>query len=126
MFYGSPNGVPPKRPLSLLRLLREIRIDLTEERKAISRYVNVSISSAPGFQFLLEGGRIMAMVFWFCFRKQVWATFPRQDEAIKFEKRHDNARVFSYQDHFSGQRRFLVSTYDEFWNRFPFSLTLID
>ncbi|XP_018472379.2 uncharacterized protein LOC108843646 isoform X1 [Raphanus sativus] len=87
VFYGSPSGVPPKRPLSLLRLLREIRIDLTEERKAISR-------------------------------KQVWATFPRQDEAIKFEKRHDNARVFSYQDHFSGQRRFLVSTYDEFWNRY--------
>ncbi|KAL0728846.1 hypothetical protein Bca4012_024939 [Brassica carinata] len=87
VFYGSPNGVPPKRPLSLLRLLREIRIDLTEERKAISR-------------------------------KQVWATFPRQDEAIKFEKRHENVRVFSYQDHFSGQRRFLVSTYEEFWKRY--------
>ncbi|KAG2280748.1 hypothetical protein Bca52824_051968 [Brassica carinata] len=87
VFYGSPNGVPPKRPLSLLRLLREIRIDLTEERKAISR-------------------------------KQVWATFPRQDEAVKFVKRHENARVFSYQDHFSGQRRFLVSTYEEFWNRY--------
>lgn len=40
VFYGSPNGVPPKRPLSLLRLLREIRIDLTEERKAISRYMH--------------------------------------------------------------------------------------
>lgn len=39
VFYGSPNGVPPKRPLSLLRLLREIRIDLSEERKAISRYM---------------------------------------------------------------------------------------
>lgn len=37
VFYGSPNGVPPKKPLSLLRLLREIRIDLSEERKAISR-----------------------------------------------------------------------------------------
>ncbi|XP_006401781.2 DNA-directed primase/polymerase protein [Eutrema salsugineum] len=87
VFYGSPNGVPPKRPLSLLRLLREIRIDLSEERKAISR-------------------------------KGVWATFPRQDEAIKFEKRHENVRVFSYQDHFSGQRRFLVSTYEEFWKRY--------
>ncbi|CAH8279408.1 unnamed protein product [Arabidopsis lyrata] len=87
VFYGSPNGVPPKRPLSLLRLLREIRIDLSEERKAISR-------------------------------KGVWATFPRQDEAIKFGKRHDNVRIFSYQDHFSGQRRFLVSTYEEFWNRY--------
>lgn len=58
-----------------------------------------------------------------CFRKQVWATFPRQDEAVKFVKRHESARVFSYQDHFSGQRRFLVSTYEEFWNRFPFLLT---
>ncbi|KAL1206731.1 hypothetical protein V5N11_027289 [Cardamine amara subsp. amara] len=87
VFYGSPNGVPPKKPLSLLRLLREIRIDLSEERKAISR-------------------------------KGVWATFPRQDEAIKFEKRHDNVRIFSYQDHFSGQRRFLVSSYEEFWKRY--------
>ncbi|KFK26881.1 hypothetical protein AALP_AA8G305600 [Arabis alpina] len=87
VFYGSPNGVPPKRPLSLLRLLREIRIDLSEERKAISR-------------------------------KGVWATFPRQEEAIKFEKRHDNVRIFSYQDHFSGQRRFLVSTYEELWKRY--------
>ncbi|CAA0409414.1 unnamed protein product [Arabidopsis thaliana] len=87
VFYGSPNGVPPKKPLSLLRLLREIRIDLSEERKAISR-------------------------------KGVWATFPRQEEAIKFEKRHDNVRIFSYQDHFSGQRRFLVSSYEEFWKRY--------
>ncbi|CAH2070201.1 unnamed protein product [Thlaspi arvense] len=87
VFYGSPNGVPPKRPLTLLRLLREIRIDLSEERKAISR-------------------------------KGVWATFPRQDEAIKFEKRHENVRVFSYQEHFSGQRRFLVSSYEEFWKRY--------
>ncbi|XP_019088763.1 PREDICTED: DNA-directed primase/polymerase protein-like [Camelina sativa] len=88
VFYGSPNGVPPKRPLSLLRLLREIHIDLSEERKAISS------------------------------RKGVWATFPRQDEAIKFGKRHDNVRIFSYQDHFSGQRRFLVSSYEEFWKRY--------
>ncbi|XP_023644369.1 DNA-directed primase/polymerase protein isoform X2 [Capsella rubella] len=87
VFYGSPNGVPPKRPLSLLRLLREIRIDLSEERKAISR-------------------------------KGVWATFPRQDEAMKFGKKHDNVRIFSYQDHFSGQRRFLVSSYEEFWKRY--------
>ncbi|CAN8302132.1 unnamed protein product [Cochlearia groenlandica] len=87
VFYGSPNGVPPKRPLSLLRLLREIRIDLSEERKAISR-------------------------------KEVWATFPRQDEAIKFGKRHENVQIFSYQDHCSGQRRFLVSTYEEFWKRY--------
>lgn len=61
-------------------------------------------------------------------RKEVWATFPRQDEAINFEKRHENVRIFSYQDHFSGQRRFLVSTYEEFWKRFLFlpSLTFLE
>ncbi|VFQ67577.1 unnamed protein product [Cuscuta campestris] len=29
-----------------------------------------------------------------------------------------NARVFSYQDHLNGQRRFLVSTYEDFWRRY--------
>ncbi|KAG8381247.1 hypothetical protein BUALT_Bualt06G0102700 [Buddleja alternifolia] len=48
----------------------------------------------------------------------VWATFPRQDDAMKFVKQHTNARVFSYQDHMNGQRRFLVSTYKEFWQRY--------
>lgn len=33
VFYGSPHGVPPKRPARLLRLLREIRIDLAEQNK---------------------------------------------------------------------------------------------
>ncbi|XVF53526.1 hypothetical protein PTKIN_Ptkin05aG0106000 [Pterospermum kingtungense] len=87
IFYGSPHGVPPKRPLSLLRLLREIRIDLSEQEKS-----NL--------------------------RTEVWATFPRQDEAVKFAKRHANAHVFSYQDHCSGQRRYLASTYKEFWKRY--------
>ncbi|TYG42949.1 hypothetical protein ES288_D12G297700v1 [Gossypium darwinii] len=87
IFYGSPHGVPPKRPLSLLRLLREIHIDLSEQEKS-----NL--------------------------RTQVWATFPRQDEAVKFAKVHANAHVFSYQDHYSGQRRYLASTYEEFWKRY--------
>ncbi|XVE64290.1 hypothetical protein DITRI_Ditri07aG0089000 [Diplodiscus trichospermus] len=87
IFYGSPNGVPPKRPLSLLRLLREIHIDLSEQEKS-----NL--------------------------RTELWATFPRQDEAVKFAKRHANAHVFSYQDHYSGQRRYLASTYEEFWKRY--------
>lgn len=52
-----------------------------------------------------------------CVREEVWTTFPRQDEAMKFAKQHMNARVFSYQDHMNGQRRFLVSTYKEFWRR---------
>ncbi|KAM4076281.1 hypothetical protein ACJW30_12G050900 [Castanea mollissima] len=87
VFYGSPNGVPPKRPSSLLQLLHQIRVDLSEQNKSSSR-------------------------------KEIWATFPRQDEAMKFAKGHMHVRVFSYQDHFSGQRRFLVSTYKEFWQRY--------
>ncbi|XP_017972925.1 PREDICTED: DNA-directed primase/polymerase protein isoform X1 [Theobroma cacao] len=87
IFYGSPHGIPPKRPLSLLRLLHEIRIELSEQEK-------------------------------FNLRTEVWATFPRQDEAVKFAKGHANALVFSYQDHYSGQRRYLASTYEEFWKRY--------
>ncbi|PHT43369.1 hypothetical protein CQW23_17394 [Capsicum baccatum] len=85
VFYGSPHGVPPKRPAHLLRLLNEIRVDFNEQNKV---------------------------------RKDVWVTFPRQDEAMKYAKEQTNARVFSYQDHMSGQRRFLVSTYKEFWRRY--------
>ncbi|XP_074304718.1 uncharacterized protein LOC141639517 [Silene latifolia] len=89
VFYGSPHGVPPKKPSSLLRVLREIQIDLAGRRKS-----NI--------------------------RSQIWATFPKQDEAVKFAKEHTNEslRIFSYQDHFIGQRRFLVSTYQEFWRRY--------
>lgn len=87
VFYGSPQGVPVKKPISLLRLLREIHIDLKKQTDLISRDV-------------------------------VWATFPRQDEAIRFSKEHAHTKVFIYQDHLSGQRRFLVSTYDEFWRRY--------
>ncbi|KAJ6960816.1 uncharacterized protein [Populus alba] len=86
VFYGSPHGVPPKRPISLLRLLREIRIDLAEQKSHLS--------------------------------KEVWATFPRQNEAMNFAKEHADVRIFSYQDHHNGQRRFLVSTYREFWRRY--------
>ncbi|KAJ4705942.1 DNA-directed primase/polymerase protein-like [Melia azedarach] len=87
VFYGTPHGVPPKKPLSFLRLLREIRVDLSEQ----------------------DASNL---------RKEVWATFPRQDEAIKFAKGHANVHIFSYQDHFNGTRRFLVSTYKEFWKRY--------
>ncbi|KAL6202482.1 hypothetical protein ACLB2K_026190 [Fragaria x ananassa] len=38
VFYGSPNGVPPKRPSRLLlRVLREIRVDLTAQKRLSSR-----------------------------------------------------------------------------------------
>ncbi|KAG7014744.1 DNA-directed primase/polymerase protein [Cucurbita argyrosperma subsp. argyrosperma] len=87
VFYGSPRGVPPKRPSSLWRLLREIRVDISEQSR-------------------------------FKLSKQVWATFPRQEEAIKFAREHTDVHIFSYQDHFNGQRRFLVSSYSEFWHRY--------
>ncbi|XP_072987088.1 uncharacterized protein [Typha latifolia] len=51
-------------------------------------------------------------------RDKVWATFPRQEEAMRFSKVHAQTNVFSYQDHLTGQRRYLVSTYDEFWRRY--------
>ncbi|XP_027110206.2 uncharacterized protein [Coffea arabica] len=85
VFYGSPHGVPPKRPARLLRLLHEIRVDLSEKNKL---------------------------------REDIWATFPRQDEAIKYAKEHCKSHVFCYQDHANGQRRYLVSTYQEFWKRY--------
>ncbi|XP_028799436.1 DNA-directed primase/polymerase protein isoform X3 [Neltuma alba] len=87
VFYGSPHGVPPKRPVRYWRLLHEIRLDLFEKNKSGSR-------------------------------EEVWVTFPRQDEAMEFAKGQDHVRIFSYQDHFSGQRRFLASTYTEFWRRY--------
>lgn len=39
VFYGSPRGVPPKRPSSLWRLLREIRVDLSEQSRIKLRYI---------------------------------------------------------------------------------------
>ncbi|KAF8413231.1 hypothetical protein HHK36_001207 [Tetracentron sinense] len=87
VFYGSPHGVPAKRPSRLLRLLHEIHDDLTEQNDLSAR-------------------------------EEVWATFPRQDEAMQFAKRYAHVHVFSYQDHLNGQRRFLVSTYTEFWRRY--------
>ncbi|XP_020689294.1 DNA-directed primase/polymerase protein isoform X2 [Dendrobium catenatum] len=51
-------------------------------------------------------------------RDGVWATFPRQEEAFRFARTHRNSNVFSYQDHLTGKRRFLVSTYVEFWRRY--------
>ncbi|KAK1272890.1 hypothetical protein QJS04_geneDACA013180 [Acorus gramineus] len=87
VFYGSPQGVPAKRPTHLLRLLREIRVDLTEQNDLNPR-------------------------------EEVWATFPRQEQAMRFAKSHTQVYVLSYQDHLNGQRRFLVSTYEEFWRRY--------
>lgn len=50
VFYGTPHGVPPKRPSSLLRLLREIRVDLSEEDKSDLRYFFSSASTISCFK----------------------------------------------------------------------------
>lgn len=54
---------------------------------------------------------------YFKHRKEVWATFPKLDQAIRFVDNHPDVHVFSYQDHLTEQRRFLVSNYNEFWRR---------
>lgn len=59
----------------------------------------------------------LILVYFYGYREELWTTFPRQEEAIRFLKAHAQAKLFSYQDHLSGQRRFLVSTYSEFWRR---------
>uniref|UniRef100_A0A175YGW7 DNA-directed primase/polymerase protein n=1 Tax=Daucus carota subsp. sativus TaxID=79200 RepID=A0A175YGW7_DAUCS len=51
-------------------------------------------------------------------RNEVWVTFPRQEQAISYQKEHSNVFIFSYQDHVNGQRRFVVSSYKEFWRRY--------
>jgi hypothetical protein len=38
VFYGSPHGVPPKKPTRLWRLLHEIRIDLSQRKKLNLRF----------------------------------------------------------------------------------------
>ncbi|KAH9307303.1 hypothetical protein KI387_035214 [Taxus chinensis] len=87
VFYGSSDGKPSKKPPQLLRLLHEIRKDLTEQNDLHPR-------------------------------SAVWATFPRQDQALRFAESHSQVHVFSYQDHFNGQRRFLATTYQELWRRY--------
>ena len=51
-------------------------------------------------------------------RNEVWATFSRQEQAISYQKEHSNVFIFSYQYHVNGQRRFVVSSYKEFWRGF--------
>ncbi|KAJ3678424.1 hypothetical protein LUZ60_002227 [Juncus effusus] len=54
VFYGSPQGIPVKKPAHLLRLLREIRLDLKKQNDL-----------TPS--------------------KEIWITFPRQEEAIRYK-----------------------------------------
>lgn len=89
VFYGSPAGKSAHRPPKLIRLLNEIQNDLASQ-------------STPSA------------------RAAIWATFPRQDQAVQFADSHggQNLAVFQYQDHLTGQRRFLTTTYNEFWRRY--------
>ncbi|KAI5062827.1 hypothetical protein GOP47_0021374 [Adiantum capillus-veneris] len=89
VFYGSPVGKCSKRPPQVLRLLHEIRRDLASEGYYTSR-------------------------------NAIWATFGKQDQAMQFVQSHGSKdlALFVYQDHFSGQRRFLATTYKEFWCRY--------
>eukprot|EP00850_Spirogloea_muscicola_P003168 SM000012S25430 [mRNA] locus=s12:999459:1003153:- [translate_table: standard] len=54
----------------------------------------------------------------------VWTTFPRQEMAITFSDNYANnsesspLAIFTYQGHATGQRRFLVTTYQEFSRRY--------
>lgn len=52
VFYGTPHGVPPKRPLSLLRLLREIRVDLSKEDSSNLGYLCNSTSALFCFKYI--------------------------------------------------------------------------
>eukprot|EP00250_Pteridium_aquilinum_P003703 c14008_g1_i2 orf=149-2014(+) len=89
VFYGSPAGKCSKRPPQVLRLLHEIRRDLASE----------------GYSFS---------------RNTIWATFGKQDQAMQFMQSHRSKEIalFVYQDHVTGQRRFLATTYKEFWCRY--------
>ncbi|CAN4095207.1 unnamed protein product [Withania somnifera] len=76
-------------------------------------------SSTTKIESLKKGPQFSPLYFMVLHMEQeIWATFPRQDEAMKYAKEQTDARVFSYQDHVNGQRRFLVSTYKEFWRRY--------
>ncbi|MCO5586812.1 hypothetical protein L7F22_040755 [Adiantum nelumboides] len=96
VFYGSPAGKCSKRPPQVLRLLHEIRRDLASEGYSIF---------CSTFTVNLFAGR------------NIWATFGKQDQAMQFVQSHGSKELalFVYQDHFSGQRRFLATTYKEFW-----------
>ncbi|KAL6137441.1 hypothetical protein ACLB2K_062733 [Fragaria x ananassa] len=56
VFYGSPNGVPPKRPSRLLlRVLREIRVDLTAQKRLSSRYKIMDSKFRHHYEVIQEG-----------------------------------------------------------------------
>ncbi|KAH7403973.1 hypothetical protein KP509_15G003100 [Ceratopteris richardii] len=89
IFYGSPVGKCFRRQPHVLRLLHEIRRDLALEGYSLTR-------------------------------NSVWATFAKQDQAMQFVQSHGSKEIalFVYQDHLTGQRRFLATTYKEFWSRY--------
>ena len=55
VFYGSPHGVPPKRPTRLLlRLLHEIRVDQAEQCKSSLRCLRSSASYGELHSILID------------------------------------------------------------------------
>ncbi|KAF3796650.1 DNA-directed primase/polymerase protein [Nymphaea thermarum] len=133
VFYGSPLGAPAKNPHQLLRLLNDTD-DLSKRTELIIRYFTFRrcwtvvdlIGACINVFTYLEHQRfsqfsllhMVPLLTYTAYKRGVWLTFPRQDDAIKFADSHEDVSVFSYQDHLSGQRRFLVSSYEEFWQRY--------
>ncbi|BBN17832.1 DNA-directed primase/polymerase protein [Marchantia polymorpha subsp. ruderalis] len=102
VFYGSPFGKPSNKPLHVLRLLNEIQNDLVGQR------TSRDVESAGAFKLASAS------------RAAIWATFPKQEQAIQFAGSNADSKivVFQYQDHINGQRRFLATSYFEFWQRY--------
>ncbi|KAL2613796.1 hypothetical protein R1flu_025488 [Riccia fluitans] len=101
VFYGSPFGKPSNKPLHILRLLNEIQNDLEKNHSR-------DVESPGAFKPASAA------------RAAIWATFPKQEQAIQFAESNldSGVAVFQYQDHMNGQRRFLATTYTEFWQRY--------
>ncbi|CAM6107019.1 unnamed protein product [Calypogeia fissa] len=102
VFYGSPLGKPAITPPQFQRLLNDIRRDLAGQNQ---------------FREVESAGEFTQAT---ATRTAIWATFPRQEQAIQFAESDANNKlvVFQYQDHINGQRRFLATTYEEFWYRY--------
>lgn len=118
VFYGSPAGKCSKRPPQVLRLLHEIRRDLASEGYSVSRQeihlvLTVTVHMATFFFFVVSK-------YFLLFRNATWATFAKQDQAIQYlqSDKSKELALFVYQDRVTEQRRFLATTYKEFWCRF--------
>ncbi|XP_058735601.1 G2/mitotic-specific cyclin-2-like isoform X2 [Vicia villosa] len=113
-------NVPNDMVMNIDATDKDSELAATEYIDDIYKFYKLSEDDCPVHDYMVSQPDINAkmraiLVDW----KEVWFTFPRQDEAVKFAKEQEDVHLFSYQDHFNGQRRFLVSTYTEFWRRSP-------